>query len=377
MEKNVMHELAKEHGTPLMIIDHSVIRRNFTTFCKTIPRVHVYYAIKANPESEIIKTLYNMGSGFDVASSEEFQTVYDNIEGEDQSRINFMNKKVIYANPVKRIESLELLSDTNIRMTFDNFIELDKIAKFCNKARVVLRVDVPNEGSIVELSTKFGADPEICLDLIRHAKKLGLKVEGLSFHVGSQCKNYDNYIRAFEICKKLFHDAKDLGVNMNVLDIGGGFPVKYDGEEMTFEEFGEGLNDELNKYFPENGIKIFAEPGRYLVATAATSIMQIHGKSIRKGKPFYYVNDGCYHTFSGTIFDHIQYHLKAFKDGKLTESAVVGPTCDALDKISMNDPLPDLDLYDYLYAENTGAYTNASATNFNGFPPAKILHLNK
>ena len=112
------------------------------------------------------------------------------------------------------------------------------------------------------------------------------------------------------------------------------------------------------------------------MATSATTIVEINGKATRNNKTYYYVNDGIYNTFSGVLFDHIQYHFKAFKEGDLKESAVVGPTCDALDKISLNEMLPELDIEDLLYSENTGAYTNASATHFNGFPPAKILHIN-
>jgi ornithine decarboxylase len=119
-----------------------------------------------------------------------------------------------------------------------------------------------------------------------------------------------------------------------------------------------------------------AEPGRFFVATAATLVAEVLGKAIRYEKPFYYINDGVYNSFSGFIFDHIQYHIKAFKSGPTQSSIVVGPTCDALDKISIDEQLPDLKMKDLVYAENMGAYTNASATKFNGFLPAKILNIN-
>jgi ornithine decarboxylase len=376
IDRSTILDLVIKHGTPLIIIDHKIIKENFRTFCKHLPRVKPYYSIKANPEPEIAKTLYRLTSGFDIASWEEFLIVYDIIEGQNKNKDRFMNEKVIYANPVKRIESLKSLSNNSIRMTFDNFVEIEKIANYCKQARLVLRVDVPNLRSIVELSTKFGANQNICLDLMKYAKKMGYNVEGLSFHVGSQCSNFDNYIQAFEITHKIFKQAKEIGLNLTLLDIGGGFPVPYDENVPHFEDLTEIINQKLTQYFDDPEIEIIAEPGRFIVATAAVSVVEVNGKALRDNKTFYYVNDGVYNTFSGIIFDHIQYHFKAFKEGDLKESAVVGPTCDALDKISLNEQLPDLNVGDLIYSENTGAYTNASATHFNGFPPAKIIHIN-
>jgi len=371
-----MLDLASEHGTPIIIIDHNVIKKNFETFCRNLPLVKPFYAIKANPEPEIVKTLYKMGAGFDIASWEEFEIVYNAIEGIKNEKDRFMNNKTIYANPVKRIDSLKKLADYSLRMTFDNYIEIEKIAKYCKNSRLVLRVDVPNLRSIVELSTKFGANQKICIDLINYAKKYGLNVEGLSFHVGSQCINIDNYIQAFEINHNIFKQAEEIGQKLKLLDIGGGFPAPYDEDVPSFESFTEIINENITHYFDNPDIEIIAEPGRFLVATAAVTVVEINGKALRDNKIFYYVNDGVYNTFSGVIFDHIQYHFKAFKTGELKESAIVGPTCDALDKISLNEQLPDLNIGDLIYSENTGAYTNASATHFNGFPPAKIVHIN-
>jgi len=376
IDKSTLLNLANANGTPLIVIDHDLIKANYYTFCKYLPDVKPFYSIKANPEPKIVKTLYNEGCGFDVASWEEFMIVYDMIERNHEDKKAFINEKVIYANPVKRIDSLKKLNEYSIRMTFDNYIEVDKIAQYCKNSRLILRVDVPNTGSVVELSTKFGANPKICLDLIKHAKKAGFNVEGLSFHVGSQCSNFENYIQAFQVTRKIFEQAKDIGQELTFLDIGGGFPVPYDEDVPSFETLAEVINNNISQYFDNSEIRIIAEPGRFFVATTAVAIVEINGKANRNDKVYYYVNDGVYNTFSGVIFDHIQYHFKAFKEGLLKESAVVGPTCDALDKISLNEQLPELNLEDLLYSENVGAYTNASATHFNGFPPAKIIHIN-
>jgi len=368
-------DLAAQHGTPLIIIDHTILKKNFDTFRKNLPLVKPYYAIKANPEIEIIKTFYKLGSGFDVASWEEFNLVYDNINGSKKDKDAFINSNVIYANSVKRIESLKHLAEYSLHMTYDNHFEVEKIAKYCKNAGLILRVDVPNLRSVVELSTKFGANPKICIDLIKFAEKFGYNVQGLSFHVGSQCSNFDNYVQAFDITHDIFEQAKKIGHELKILDIGGGFPIPYEKDVPSFESLAEIINEKIAQYFDDPSIEIIAEPGRFLVATAAVSVVEINGKALRDNKIFYYVNDGVYNTFSGVIFDHIQYHFKSFKEDELKESAVVGPTCDALDKISMNEQLPELDIGDLLYSENTGAYTNASATHFNGFPPAKIVHI--
>ena len=171
-------DLAQKNKTPLLVIDHEIIRNNFNRFSRLLPRVRPYYAIKANPESEIVNTLYKMGSGFDVASWEEFMIVYDVIKGNHERKKRFMNDNVIYANPVKRIDSLKNLNNYYLKMTFDNFIEIDKIAKYCKNSRLILRIDVPNTGSVVELSTKFGASYDICIDLIKYANKMGFNVDG-------------------------------------------------------------------------------------------------------------------------------------------------------------------------------------------------------
>ena len=164
---------------------------------------------------------------------------------------------------------------------------------------------------------------------------------------------------------------------MNVLDIGGGFPAPYDATVKPFRELAAILNRELDRLFPED-IEVLAEPGRFLVATAGTAVSTIVGKAVRDGKLCYYVDDGVYHTFSGVVFDHCQYHFDAFKKGPTQVCSVFGPTCAALDVVSMTEQLPgNLKLGDLLYSRNIGAYSHASSTWFNGFPPARVVHVNQ
>jgi ornithine decarboxylase len=197
----------------------------------------------------------------------------------------------------------------------------------------------------------------------------------LSFHVGSQCTNFANYVQALQLAAGVFHEAWDRGhPEVKILDIGGGFPTPYNEHVKPFRTLAKTLNAEFDRLFPKD-MEILAEPGRFLVAPAATLVASVIGKAVRDGKQCYYINDGVYHTYSGIIFDHIRYPVKAFQDGPKQISAVFGPTCDALDTISLAEELPDLELGDLVYSENIGAYTHASSTHFNGFPPAKVVHL--
>ena len=377
MTQKQLQSHAKKHGTPLVIIDHDIIRKNYAEFRKHLPKVQCYFAVKANAEPAIIRTLYRVGASFDVASMPEFMMVYENIKHlPAKQQQDFIWDKIIYANPTKPKETLLALDQYKPLVTYDNVSELEKIKKYAPHAGVVLRLAVANTGSQCELSNKFGCEPGEAVDLILAALKRGLVVEGLSFHVGSQCTNFENFVQAFNTAAAVMKESRERGHEIKILDIGGGFPAPYNKHVKPFRELARVINAEIDRLFDRN-IQILAEPGRFLVATAATSVARVIGKAVREGKPCYYIDDSVYHTFSGIIFDHCQYHLKSFRKGKAEVSAVFGQTCDGLDVISQSELLPELEIEDLVYSENIGAYSNASATWFNGFPPAKVIHVNE
>ncbi len=374
-----LKKLAEKHGTPLFVVDHEELRRNYAMFKKCLPRVQAYYAVKANPDPAIVKTLFDAGASFDVASMPEFHIVHEYIKDmPDKQRQAWIWDKIIYANPIKANETLQELNPYKPLVTYDNYEEIRKIKKYAPQAGLALRLKVPNTGAMVELSSKFGAAPGEAVDLILAADKVGLTVEGISFHVGSQTTNFKNYVAAINLAANIFKEARDRGyTKMNLLDIGGGFPAPYDATVKPFRELAGIINREINRLFPKN-IQILAEPGRFLCATTGTAVSKIIGKAIRDQKLCYYINDGVYHTFSGVIFDHCHYHLKSFKRGPTQICSVFGPTCDALDVVSMAENLPsNLQLGDLLYSEQIGAYSHASSTYFNGFPPANVVHVNQ
>src|SRR4051812_35273390 len=272
MTTRQLQSIAREHGTPVVVIDHDMIRANYAAFKKHLPKVQAYFAVKANAEPAIVRTLYRAGASFDVASLPEFMLVYENIKGlAPKAQQDFIWDKIIYANPTKPKETLRALDEYKPLVTFDNLEELKKIKAYAPHAGVVLRLRVPNTGSMVELSSKFGCDPGEAVDLILAAFGLGLVVEGLSFHVGSQCTNFQNFVQALDISAAVLREAKSRGREIKILDIGGGFPAPYDRHVKPFSGLAKKINGEIERLFPSD-IQILAEPGRFLVATAATAV---------------------------------------------------------------------------------------------------------
>ena len=375
MTRKELQAAARRHGTPIVVIDHEIIGRNYATFRRHLHKVQAYYAVKANPAPEIVRTLYKAGASFDVASFPEFLQVHENIEGlPARQRQDYIWDKIIYANPIKPKETLQALDEYKPLITYDNFDELRKIKRYAPHAGLVLRLRVPNTGSMVELSSKFGCDTGEAVDLIAEAFRIGLVVEGLSFHVGSQCTNFDNFVQALNIAAAVRQEAMSRGHEIKILDIGGGFPVPYDAHVKPFRELAKKINAEIDRLFTRD-IEILAEPGRFLVATAATAVARIIGKAFRDGKMCYYIDDSVYHTFSGIVFDHCQYRIQAFQGGPRELCTVFGQTCDGMDTIAQSEELPKLEVDDLVYSEQIGAYSNASSTWFNGFAPAKVVHV--
>ncbi|MBM3314982.1 type III PLP-dependent enzyme [candidate division WOR-3 bacterium] len=357
--------LAKKHGTPLFIVSKTLLRQQVERFRRLLPRVEPFYAVKANSNPAIIKTLAEAGCGFDVASLPEIEWAL--AAGAKPDRL-------VFANTNKRTESIAYAHRHKVDlMTFDSEYELTKIAKDAPGASVLVRIKVPNVGSVVELSLKFGVEPADAVPLLTKAGRLGLRPAGVCFHVGSQCLHGDNYLEAFELAKIIISDARLKQLPLELVDIGGGFPIRhFDTDEDWFAHMSPALNLELNRLF-DSGVRIIAEPGRALVGPACILLMSVIGKSIRSNKHWYYLDDGVYGALSGVIFDHCKYQFHAIKRGPTQLTTLAGPTCDSLDIIATAEELPELDFGDLVYAVNIGAYSLASATTFNGIPPAKAI----
>ncbi|MFB3892412.1 MAG: type III PLP-dependent enzyme [Phycisphaerae bacterium] len=360
-----IRSLIKLHGTPLMVIDRSQLIRQYQLFRKLLPRVRVYYAVKANPHPDIIRTLGELGGCFDVASEGEMRHVL---------RQGIRPSRIIFANTVKRPEALQFAKRRGVNLvTFDNEPELYKIAKYAPGCRVLARLKVSNLGSIVELSLKFGADQDQIVPMLLKARSLGLRAVGVSFHVGSQCTNIDNYLRAFEAVADIIEDAEKQGLKIRMVNIGGGFPIRhFKDDKYSLEAFAGRMRRELDRLFPRD-IDIICEPGRAIAGPSGMLICRVIGRSIRNNKNYYYLDDGVYGDFSGIVFDHCKYEFHTLTKTQKFLSILAGPTCDSFDTISLSQELPELDVGGIVYVPNIGAYSCASALTFNGIWPAKVI----
>ncbi len=365
--ENLIRAAIKKHRTPFMIIRRNILKRQYLLFKRYLPEVTPYYAIKANSHPAIIKSFIKMGTGFDVASAWEMEHVL---------KLGASPEKIVFANTIKTEQDIIAARRRRVRlMTFDSEPELYKLSEHFPKAQVLLRIKVNNQGSVVNLSLKFGADPENAVALLKKAHVLGLTPMGIAFHVGSQSKNIENYLQALEISADIFDRASEQGIELKMLDIGGGFPIQHFEKEIgiNFERMAVQIRKQIHKSFDKK-VKFIAEPGRFLVGPAGVLVTQVIGRTFRNNKNYYYLNDGIYQDFSGMVFDHCKYEFKTMRRGQKFLSALAGPTCDSFDTLAMDEEIPELYVNDIVYVKNIGAYSSASAAaNFNGFPPAKVV----
>lgn len=356
-----LRELVDKHGSPMLLLDCGKLADQYRQLSAALPKVGLYYAVKAFPHAAIVNTLNTLGAGFDIASTGE---------------INLLRKQQV--NPRQTIHTHPIKKDKDIRdalrfgcSTFvvDNPDEIAKFRKYAHRVGLLLRVAFRSPDCAVDLSRKFGCAPEEVPALLRAANELGLHVKGLSFHVGSQSTSPNTHVAAIEACSRLIEEYE---VPIRILDVGGGFPVDYEqGGDIDIYHFCEPIRAALAK-LPDH-VEVIAEPGRFLIAPAAAAVTTVVGKAMRGDQPWYYLDDGVYGMFSGIIFDHTRYPLHVFRQGPLRESTVVGPTCDSIDVVEENIALPELEIGDLLVGRMMGAYTAATATTFNSLPVPRIV----
>lgn len=359
--------------TGFFIVDLSSLIEQYQKWTTMLPRIKPFYAIKCNPDSLLVKTLAILGAGFDCASKNEIISALE-ATGGDASRL-------LFANPTKADSHLKYARSVDVDlMTFDNMYELLKIVNYHPNSELIIRIKVDDSHSICKFNSKFGAHLDDVNNLMVLANTIGLKIVGVSFHVGSGCESTDAYRTAIRDARKVF----DMGLNNNfklkILDIGGGFPGT-DSGKIKFEEIAAEINSAIDEYFPQDvfdedyGLQIIAEPGRYFASVTHTLVLNVIAKNKvidpnTKDPHFSYtLNDGVYGSFNCIVFDHACPLIKPFneRDGKTYDCTIYGPTCDSMDTISKNCKLPDLAIGEYVYVENFGAYTTAAASNFNGF----------
>lgn len=367
------------------VADLGDILKKHLRWLKALPRVTPFYAVKCNDSRTIVKTLAAIGTGFDCASKTEIQLVQS---------LGVPPERIIYANPCKQVSQIKYAANNGVQMmTFDSEVELMKVARAHPKAKLVLRIATDDSKAVCRLSVKFGATLKTSRLLLERAKELDIDVIGVSFHVGSGCTDPETFVQAISDARCVFDMGAEVGFNMYLLDIGGGFPGSED-VKLKFEEITSVINPALDKYFPsDSGVRIIAEPGRYYVASAFTLAVNIIAKKLvlkeqtgsddeeeSNDRTFmYYVNDGVYGSFNCILYDHA--HVKPLlqkrpkPDEKYYSSSIWGPTCDGLDRIVERCNLPEMHVGDWMLFENMGAYTVAAASTFNGFQRPTIYYV--
>ena len=364
-----VRRLVREFGSPILILDCERVRAQYRRLKKALPGVDLHYALKPLPHAAVVRTIIEEGGFLDLATTGEVQLA---------ERLRVDPARCIHSHPIKRPEDIANALEFGVT-TFvaDNPDEVRKFARLTHQAQLLLRVSFRAPGAIVDLSRKFGCDPEDLLSLARLAAELGIRVRGLSFHAGSQVPSAGKHVEAVEACVRLMAQARreKLG-SFDTLDIGGGFPVNYLQPVQDIARFCAPLRKVLAR-LPKR-VRVIAEPGRYIVGPAAIGVATVMGRARREGHWWYYLDDGMYGAYSGQLFDHARYPVEPLREsGERLPSVLAGPTCDSIDVIAENIMLPPLKIGDLLVGRTMGAYTWASATEFNFFPKPTVVAVNQ
>ena len=359
-------ELIDKVETPSLLMDLEGVKSKYVQIKYHLPEVNVYYAVKANDHTEVLRALAEVGSGFEVASSEELSRVLS---------LGVQPERVISSNPVKPLDFIDYAYRVGVnRFAVDSFPEVDKIAKIAPRARVYVRLTVPNEGSEWPLSRKFGVDVDTALDILEHAKNRGLVPIGLTFHVGSQCNNLRNWFIAIKRSAQLWESARRRGIKLLVLNMGGGIPVRYLQESLRIEDIAYYVKGLLRKYFPTPPYELQMEPGRGIVGDQGLMVVSVLGKAKRGEENWLYIDTGVFNGLAEAL-GGIRYPTYLRKEGELKEWVIGGISCDSMDVVAKNVFLPEPEAGERLFLLSAGAYTTVYGANFNGFPPPKVVCL--
>jgi ornithine decarboxylase len=361
--------LASRFGSPLLVVDCDQVRRQYHALRAALPGVDLHYALKPLPHAAVVSCLRDEGACFDLATTGEVELV---------KAQGIAPERCIHTHPIKRDSDIrDALRYGVTTFVADNPDEIRKFVRYRKRAELLLRVSFRSPDAVVDLSRKFGCEPGAVLGLIEQARRLGVRVRGLSFHVGSQATDPAKYVEAIQACTNLIAEALLAGLpSLDVLDIGGGFPVAYNDDVMPIGEFCAPIRAALAR-LPAH-VRVIAEPGRFIAAPAAIAISSVMGKAKRDGRWWYYLDDGLYGSYSGQLFDHAKYPVIALRsEGELQPSVLAGPTCDSIDVIDDDILLPELEVGDLIVGRMMGAYTWASATDFNFFKRARVVVMNE
>jgi ornithine decarboxylase len=356
---------------PCLVVDLDVVRENYLAFAKSLPDSKVFYAVKANPAPEILKLLASLGCCFDVASVNETQAALE--AGASPDRIS-------YGNTIKKESDIAAAFALGVTLyAVDCEAEVEKIARAAPGSRVICRIHCDGTGSEWPLSRKFGCEPEFATDILELAHARGLVAHGISFHVGSQQHNVEAWDRALASAAAIFRGCAERGINLAMVNLGGGFPARYVRKTPKLESYGKAIFRALRRHFGNAIPETIVEPGRGLVGNAGVieaEVVLIAKRSPEDELRWVYLDIGKFHGLAETIDESIRYPIRTTHDRDETAPCVIaGPTCDSVDVLYQKNPYPlpvSLAIGDKVLIEAAGAYTAAySSVGFNGFPPLR------
>jgi ornithine decarboxylase len=360
----------KEEG-PCLVVDLDVVRENYLAFAKSLPDSKVFYAVKANPAPEILKLLASLGCCFDVASVNETRAAL--AAGTTPDRIS-------YGNTIKKEADIASAFALGVTLyAVDCEAEVEKVARAAPGSRVICRIHCDGTGSEWPLSRKFGCEPEFATDILELAHKRGLVAHGISFHVGSQQHNVEAWDRALASAAAIFRGCAERGINLAMVNLGGGFPARYVRKTPKLESYGKAIFRALRRHFGNAIPETIVEPGRGLVGNAGVieaEVVLIAKRSPEDEVRWVYLDIGKFHGLAETIDESIRYPIRTPRDRDETAPCIIaGPTCDSVDVLYQKSPYPlpvSLAIGDKVLIEAAGAYTAAySSIGFNGFPPLR------
>ncbi len=367
--EDALQTLVARFGSPLFVIDCDALRRQYHLLAGALPGVDLHYALKPLPDTTVVQVLAREGSWFDLATNGEVDLV---------RKAGIPAERCVHTHPIKRDSDIRhALAYGVTTFVVDNPDELEKFLIYRERVRLLLRVSFRNPQAIIDLSRKFGCDAGAAIGLIEHAMKGGLRIAGLSFHVGSQVGSPDKYVEAIDTCGRIVEEARERGLPpLEELDIGGGFAIDYLEPVPAIDGFCAPIRAALGRL--PKGLRVIAEPGRFICGPAAINLSTVMGRAEREGRWWYYLDDGIYGTFSGQQYDKMRFPVAPVRgrDRPRQPCVLSGPTCDSLDVIAEDLPMPNLGIGEVLIARQIGAYTMSTATDFNFFPRARVIAVN-
>jgi ornithine decarboxylase len=373
----VIDNFFREHqpATPCLILDLNKAKSNFETLQNLMPNAKIYYAIKANPHEKILKCFIQQGSCFDAASINEIELILSLGASADQ---------ICYGNVAKKTTDIQAAFALGVkRFVIDSHEELEKMAQYAPQSLIYVRINTSGKNAVWPLSQKFGCSVETAIELMINAKDKNLTPFGIAFHVGSQQLNPYDWEAPIRDAAEIFQALKARDIELQSLDLGGGFPIPYHEEVPDIQVFTQTIQQLLNHHFPQTMPEIVLEPGRYLVGSAGTLFTEVVLATTKRAqgeeKRWVYMDTGVFGGLAEASDQMIQYHISSARSGELVATTLAGPTCDSMDVMYKKDKIQlpkDLKSGDVLSFHHAGAYTTTYASiGFNGFAPLNVYCL--